>query len=84
MNEAEHMDLNKALMKINLCHEQRNRLHYYPMRKLIDLEDKTFDRLSLMAVRSKSKLKNYIEHVLNNHADNGIILFGAGPSSKRK
>jgi len=54
------------------------------MKKLIDLTDKNFEVLSIMAVRSKANLKNYIENVLNNHVENGVILFGARRGFKAK
>ena len=38
------------------------------MRKLIDLDDATFETLSIMAIKEKTNLKSYIESILVTHA----------------
>lgn len=52
------------------------------MRKLIDLDDATTEALSIMAIKSKTNLKNYIESVLVLHARGGFK--DKNPSTKRK
>ena len=39
-------------------------------RKIIDLDDTTFKTLSIMAIEEGTNLKNYIEKVLSEIADN--------------
>lgn len=39
------------------------------MRKLIDIEDKVLDKLRIKAKRSNRNLKNYIEKLLIDHAN---------------
>lgn len=41
------------------------------MKKLIDLDDETFEALSIMAIKKKTNLKSYIESVLVLHAGGG-------------
>ena len=40
------------------------------MRKLIDIpeEDGTLERLQILAIKSKTDLKNYIQNLLSEHA----------------
>ena len=52
------------------------------MRKLIDLEDATFEALSILAIKDKTNLKSYIESVLVTHAGGGFK--DKKPSTKRK
>lgn len=52
------------------------------MKKLIDLDDATFEALSIMAIKSKTNLKNYIESVLVLHVGGGFK--DKKPSTKRK
>lgn len=52
------------------------------MRKLIDLDDATFEALSIMAIKAKTNLKSYIESVLILHAGGGFK--DKKPSAKRK
>ena len=54
----------------------------YKMRKLIDLDDATTEALSIMAIKAKTNLKNYIESVLVLHAGGGFK--DKKPSTKRK
>jgi hypothetical protein len=42
------------------------------MKKLIDLDNQTFETLSIMAIKTKTNLKNYIESVLVTHAGGGF------------
>ena len=51
------------------------------MKKLIDLDDQTFETLSIMAIRKKTNLKSYIESVLVLHAGGGFKA--KKPSTKR-
>ena len=39
-------------------------------RKIINLEESTFKTLSIMAIENGTNLKNYIEHLLSDIADN--------------
>jgi len=41
------------------------------MKKLIDIDDTTFEALSIMAIRARKNLKGYIESVLVTHAGGG-------------
>jgi len=43
------------------------------MRKLIDIpeDNKTLEKLQILAVKSKTNLKNYIEDLLVDHAKSG-------------
>lgn len=61
------------------------------MKKIIDIDDKTHLSLSIMALKLKTNLKNYIETILSTHAKNAIVEPHAGggfkdkkPSTKRK
>jgi hypothetical protein len=38
------------------------------MRKLIDLDEATFEALSILAIKNKTNLKSYIESILITHA----------------
>jgi len=38
------------------------------MKKLIDIDDTTFESLSIMAIKARTNLKGYIESVLVTHA----------------
>ena len=42
------------------------------MKKLIDIDDQTFEALSIMAIKERTSLKNYIESVLVTHARGGF------------
>jgi len=42
------------------------------MKKLIDIEDPTFEALSIMAVKKRTSLKSYIESLLVTHARGGL------------
>lgn len=42
------------------------------MRKLIDLDEATFEALSILAIKNKTNLKSYIESVLVLHAGGGF------------
>ena len=42
------------------------------MRKLIDLDESTTEALSIMAIKAKTNLKNYIESILVLHARGGF------------
>ena len=39
-------------------------------RKIINLDESTFKALSIMAIENGTNLKNYIEHILSEIADN--------------
>ena len=39
-------------------------------RKIINLDEPTFKTLSIMAIENGTNLKNYIEHILSDIADN--------------
>jgi len=52
------------------------------MRKLIDLDELITEALSIMAIKAKTNLKNYIESVLVLHARGGFK--DKKPSTKRK
>jgi len=41
------------------------------MKKLIDIDDPTFEALSIMAIKERTNLKSYIESVLGTHAGGG-------------
>jgi len=41
------------------------------MKKLIDIDDPTFEALSIMAIKERTNRKSYIESVLVNHAGGG-------------
>jgi hypothetical protein len=51
------------------------------MRKLIDLDEPTTEALSIMAIKAKTNLKNYIESVLVLHA--GVGFKDKKPSTAR-
>jgi hypothetical protein len=54
----------------------------FEMRKLIDLDEPTTEALSIMAIKAKTNLKNYIESILVLHAGGGFK--DKKPSTKRK
>jgi len=41
------------------------------MKKLIDINDTTFEALSILAIKKRTNLKSYIEFVLDTHASEG-------------
>jgi len=41
------------------------------MKKIIDIDDPTFESLSIMAIKARTNLKSYIESILVTHAGGG-------------
>jgi hypothetical protein len=60
------------------------------MRKLIDLDDATFEALSILAVENRTNLKSYIESILLAFSKVSTVTHAGGgfkdkkPSAKRK
>lgn len=43
------------------------------MRKLIDIKEKDIKPLKILAVKSNTNLKNYIENLLSKHVENSNV-----------
>ena len=74
------MEFALNVTEADIQNTNKPRLKY--MRKLIDLDEATFEALSILAIKNKTNLKSYIESVLVTHAGGGFK--DKKPSTKRK